>query len=132
MSKFIPHSKVVREQVAQAVRRSEGLKAGHYVRVKVGPKIGTVLKSRALKEGLSIIAEEEFQLRAAGKFQKPVPTTGTIEGTNLEVGETIDMASLPYEQQVAIMGQPVADLLKEPKADTNGVYEVTNIEGATK
>lgn len=79
MSKFLPQSALVKEKVTQAVRRAEGLKNGSYVRVKVGRKVGTILKHRAESEGLTIISEDEFQQRVAGTFKEPGTDAGTSE-----------------------------------------------------
>lgn len=84
MSQYIPYGKVVKEQIAQAVRKSVGLKSGAYVRVKLGPKIGTILKHRAETEGFIIISEEEFQQRASGTFKKPVTDAGTAGEPKIE------------------------------------------------
>jgi hypothetical protein len=72
MSRYIPPMKVQKEQIAQAIRRSVGLKSGAYVRVKVGPKVGTVLRTTAEREGLQILSETEFQ--AILSPQKPAQT----------------------------------------------------------
>lgn len=82
MSRYIPQSSVIKESVAQAVRRAEGLKNGAYVRVKIGPKIGTTLRSKAEAQNWTIISEEEFQQRAAGKFEEPATDAGTVGTPN--------------------------------------------------
>ena len=59
MSKYIPNFQ--NERVNQIMRRFHGVKTGAYVRVQVGKRVGTVLKSRAEKEGFTVISEEAYQ-----------------------------------------------------------------------
>lgn len=149
VSKFIPYGKVVKEQIAQAVRKSVGLKSGVYVRVKLGLKIGTMLAHRAQDEVLKsaarlagkiegpsfkIISEEEFQQRANGTFKEPATDAGTVgpisNVTNFQVGDEVDVSKLPYEAQIALIGQPLADALSVSNNGPHGIYEVMSVDNS--
>lgn len=66
MSKYIPYQSVQRESFQQIVRFHNSLKNGDRVRILVGGRPATALKSRIQKaidagEDIKIITEAEFQ-----------------------------------------------------------------------
>lgn len=63
---------------------------------------------------------------ATNKLVELFPKDEMIDGVSVIAGDTVDMAKLPYDQQVAILGKPMADVLQEKPETENGVYSVQN------
>ena len=62
MSKYLPYSALQKEQIAQSIRRVNGIKNGSYVRVQVGPRHTQLMSAKqAKKAGLTPLTEAEFQ-----------------------------------------------------------------------
>lgn len=101
MSRYLPPTRVQNEQIAQAIRKVNGLKTGAYVRVKLADgRIGTASKKRAealvTEIGATIISETEFQDLAKGP-KKEGPKTD-LQGLTLD-SKTIEGIGQIIEQR---------------------------------